>query len=266
MQMTHRVSIGLITASLLLSGGMAKADQQPAPTRAQRRGPGLGKRTLKGIGTLYTKGSTFTRNRWRSFQQRRQVDRGFNQVVEQHPEELGKIVARGKTRTRTARRVKWGSRVTTLLSAMGSVFYPALIPVAIGSGAVSYGAQRTERRGKQRARVEAMQQAILGGYELPQATDAHYRPLVKQAIESDIARTNKYIDGGKRQLERNKPALLRAQKRARAAVERYRKLKEPYVKTREQLRGAGSQMRTLHQQLEQLEPPQVQPQQPQQAR
>jgi hypothetical protein len=176
-------------------------------------------------------------------------------VVKQHPEDLGQIIKQGKTKTRSAKRVKWGARGTTVLTGIASYFFPALIPAAVASGAVSVGAQQLERRGTRRAQVEVMKQAMLKGYSVPGATESHYRPLVLKAVQKELAANQRGYTRGKQKLKRRKPGLKRLQKRARAAVDRYNKAKQPYTGLRDKVRQNQSQVRLLNQQLETVSQP-----------
>lgn len=237
----------VMTCVLLLPEPASADEAQPSPR------PSVARRAAKAARTTVGQGLSLLRRGWNGLRQRYQVNKGFRQTVKQHPEELRPILAEGRTRTRTARSVKWGAGAATVVGAAASIAAPVLIPVALGAGATAYVAHRIERRGIQRARVETMKKAMLEGYAIPAATEAHYRPLVKQAIVDDTAAAKKNIERGTVQLERMKPGLVRARDRARAAVQSYQRKKAPYVQLRDHLRSTTSQMHQLGQQLQQLE-------------
>lgn len=252
--MTTRL-IAVLAASCLLCGATPALATKPATTTLAKRSAGYARRTMSCVGGLCTRGASFTRSRWRTFQHNRQVKRGFKQVVKQHPEDLGQIIKQGQVKTRAAKRVKWGARGTTVLTSIGSYFFPALIPAAVASGAVSVGARQLEKRGTQRAQVEVMKQAMLKGYSVPGATESHYRPLVLKAVQKELAANQRAYARGKQKLKRRKPALKRLQQRARAAVDRYNKAKQPYTGLRDKVRQSQSQVRLLNQQLETVSQP-----------
>jgi len=238
-----------IMATLVLCAALIPATaraKQPVRPSFARRATGLLKQGV-------SRGSAMIRKGWTGLQLRRQVNRGFRQVVKEHPDELKPILAEGKTRTRTARRVKWGAATATAVTAAASVAAPILIPVAVGAGAAAYVAKRVEKRGRQRARVQAIKHALLEGYTVPAATEAHYRPLVQKSVLAEIAAARTTAQRGQDRLTRMRPGVLRKQQRARAAVERYRRKKAPFVQLRDRVQGAVTQMQQLGQQLQQLD-------------
>jgi hypothetical protein len=238
---------GVMTCVLLLPLPVSADEAQPAPR------PSMARRAAKAARTTVGQGLSLLRRGWSGLRQRYEVNKGFRQTVKQHPDELRPILAEGRARTRTARRVKWGAGAATLVGAAASFAAPVLIPIALGAGATTYVAHRIERRGIQRARVQTMKRAMLEGHAIPAATEAHYRPLVVQGIVDDTAAAKKTIERGTVQLERMKPGLDRARARARSAVQRYQGKKAPYVRLQDQLQNATSQVHELGRQLQHIE-------------
>lgn len=220
----------------------------------------LVKRASSSFRKLVIRGTSAAKGRWQAFQHRRRVERGFKEVVKQHPDDLGQLMAQGKKKTRTASRIKWSSGAVSLLGAAASIAYPVLLPVAVGSGTTSYVAHRYQKGKSNQAKVQAMRQAMLEGYAIPAETDKHYRPLVVKSVFKDIASSKKQLARGTSRLKRMKPGVDRARRRAMAAVKRYQRKKRPLVQTQNQVRSAGAQLQQLGQQLQSLEPPQAESQ------
>jgi hypothetical protein len=216
----------------------------------------LVKRTSRSLRQLMIRGRSAVKGRWQAFQHHRRVERGFKEVVKQHPDDLGQIMAQGKKKTRSASRIKWSSGAISLLGAAASIAYPVLLPVAVGSGTASYIAHRYQRGKTNRAKVQAMRHAMLEGYSIPGETSAHYRPLVVKAVSKDIASAKKQLARGTSRLKWMKPGVDRARRRAMTAVKRYQRKKRPFLQTQSQVRSAGVQLQQLGQQLQSLEPPQ----------
>jgi len=239
--------------SLALIPGLLHAEQ-PAPTRDRpsMARPSVARRALGCVGSCLRRGAGAIRSGWSELRRRQRVGRGLRQTVAQHTDELKPILAEGKSRTRTARRIKWGATALTGVSAAASVFAPVLIPVAVGAGATALAARHVEKRGVRRARVEVMKQAMLQGHAVPAETAEHYRPLVQRSITDEMAAAKKTVERGQGKMQRMKGGLLRARDRARSAVESYRRKKAPYLQLRDQVRGASTQLDELGRQLQQL--------------
>lgn len=223
--------------------------EEPAPPGDR---PSLARRALGCVGSCLRRSAGAVRAGWSELRHRQRVSRGFRQTVAQHPDELKPILAAGKGRTRTVRRIKWGATALTGVTAAASVFAPVLIPVAVGAGATALAARHVEKRSVRRARLEVMKQAMLQGHAVPADAAEHYLPLVQRSITVDMAAAKKTVERGQGKMQRMKGGVLRARDRARAAVERYRRKKAPYLRARDQVRNASSQLDELGRQLQQL--------------